>query len=60
VPLGFLGEGLFRARLLADSPDAYMRPELAIEDTRTVRSIGKLTAHMAPGGGFVAILEPAE
>jgi alpha-glucosidase len=60
VPLAFLGEGPFRARVLADSPEAYVHPELAVGDTRTVRSVGTLTARMAPGGGFVAILEPAE
>jgi alpha-glucosidase len=59
IPLDFLGgDGLWNARVVADAPEAWVSPERAIEDTRTVRAIGKLTAHMAPGGGLVAILEP--
>ena len=60
IPLDFLGgDGLWRARVVADAPEAWVSPERANEDTWTVRPIGKLTAHMAPGGGFAAILEPA-
>ena len=60
IPLGFLGgDDLWRARIVADAPEAWVSPERATEDTWTVRPIGKLTAHMAPGGGFAAILEPA-
>ena len=60
IPLDFLGgDGLWRARIVADAPEAWVSPERANEDTWTVRSVGKLTAHMAPGGGFAAILEPA-
>ena len=60
IPLDFLGgDGLWKARIVADAPEAWVSPERATEDTWTVRPIGKLTAHMAPGGGFAAILEPA-
>jgi alpha-glucosidase len=60
IPLDFLGgESLWKARIVADAPEAWVSPERAIEDTWTVRSVGKVTAHMAPGGGFAAILEPA-
>jgi hypothetical protein len=43
---------------VADAPEAWVSPERAIEETRTVRPMGKLTAHLAPGGGFAALLEP--
>jgi hypothetical protein len=60
IPLDFLGrEGLWKARVVADTPEAWVSPERATEETWTVRSIGKLTAHMAPGGGLAAILEPS-
>jgi hypothetical protein len=44
---------------VADAPEAWVSPEQATEDTWTVRPVGKLTAHMAPGGGLAAILDPA-
>ena len=44
---------------MADAPEAWVSPEQATEDDVTVRPAGKLTAHMAPGGGFAAILEPS-
>ena len=52
IPLDFLGgDGLWKARIVADAPEAWVSPERATEDTWTVRPIGKLTAHMAPGAG---------
>ena len=60
IPLGFLGgDGLWKARIVADSPEAWVSPERADEDAWTARPAGKLTARMVPGGGFVAILEPS-
>ena len=60
IPLGFLsGDGAWSARVLADAPLAWTSPERAVEETRSVRPSDVLVAHMAPGGGLAAILEPA-
>jgi alpha-glucosidase len=59
IPLDFLEPGSWSARIWADGPEAYARPEEAVLERRTVRGADRLTLHLAPAGGLAAILEPA-
>jgi len=59
VPLSFLGDGTWTARIWKDAPDAYAHPEKALEETRAVRAGDSLTLTLAPAGGQAIILEPA-
>ncbi len=59
VPLSFLGTGQYDAQILADAADAGEVATHVAVSTDTVQAAGHLTIHMAPGGGFMAILTPA-
>lgn len=59
VPLAFLGDGAWTARVWADAPDADVHPENAVAETRTVRPGETLSLELAPAGGQAVIFEPA-
>ncbi len=58
VPLAFLGEGSWRLRTWADGSDRDAEAVATAE--RTVSATETLTISMQSGGGFAAILEPAQ
>jgi alpha-glucosidase len=58
LPMGFLGDGEWTARVWADAPDADVHPEKAVAGSRAVGSGDTLTLKLAPGGGQAIILEP--
>jgi alpha-glucosidase len=58
IPLGFLGSGRFKARIWSDAEEVSEYPERVWTKDEVVDGVGKLQAKMAPGGGFVARLQP--
>jgi len=60
VDLSFLGEGKFRASVWKDGINADRRAEDFVKTEQAVTSVDKLQVHLAPGGGFVAILKLVE
>jgi alpha-glucosidase len=59
IPLGFLGPGIYEARLFADGPDAAGEGTSLSQETKQVKAGDSLTVHLAPGGGWAVILKPA-
>jgi alpha-glucosidase len=58
VPLGFLGEGLWRARIFADgAPGAEARLTPVEITTREVARTGVLDLALAPSGGQAVLFE---
>ena len=57
VPLGFLGEGAFRAEIHQDDPDATFH---MASRTETVRAGDTLTVPIAPAGGALIQLSPVD
>ena len=60
VPLSFLARGNWKVRLWEDAPDSADHPEHLASSERTVSSSDALAVKLAPSGGMVAILSPAE
>jgi alpha-glucosidase len=60
LPLDVLGQGEYEAKIFADAPDADRRPTSVAISTRRVKATDRLRIHLASGGGFAAILTPAE
>ena len=58
IPLDFLGEGKYCAKIYCDSADADDYPEHARVEEREVTAKDILVANMASGGGYVAHLHP--
>jgi alpha-glucosidase len=59
ISLGFLGAGEYEAQIFADGPDAdQVATSLSVTKKR-VKTGDKLNVHLAPGGGWAAILTPA-
>ncbi|MBA3484543.1 MAG: glycoside hydrolase family 97 protein [Pirellulales bacterium] len=58
LPLDFLGEGSFDAKLILDDP--ANGPTAVVERTEVVSTDDKLKVNMPQSGGFVATLRPAE
>ncbi|RPH73568.1 hypothetical protein EHM76_05140, partial [bacterium] len=54
----FLENGSYRVTIWADAPDADRNPRKLMKSESTCSSTGELKAEVAPGGGFVAIIEP--
>jgi alpha-glucosidase len=54
----FLGEGEYDVKVFADGPDADKIPTQVSISTQRVKRGDKLNAHLAPGGGWAAILTP--
>jgi alpha-glucosidase len=59
IPLEFLGPGKFEVKIFADGADADRVATHVTVSTRTVSSTEGLKIHLAPGGGWAAILTPA-
>jgi len=59
IPLSFLGTGQYDAQILADGPDAGEVATRVTVSSDSMQATGHLKIHMAPGGGFVAILTPS-
>ncbi len=59
IPLGFLPEGTFMAKVYADAPDAHYltNPQAYSITEQTVSSADSLHVRMAPGGGFAISFE---
>jgi alpha-glucosidase len=59
VPLKFLGAGNWKVSLWEDAPDADQNAEHLVKNEKTVRPSDTLQLKLAPSGGTVAILSPA-
>jgi alpha-glucosidase len=60
LPLNFLGDGNYKALIMADGSEADSNPTSVSVLDKTVTATDSLTANMASGGGYVAYLSPAE
>jgi alpha-glucosidase len=58
IPLGFLGEGNFKAEIFSDGSQADKIPTQLLSTSKDVKPDEKLTIHLATGGGFAAWIEP--
>lgn len=58
IDMGFLGEGEFDADIFADGINADRCPEDYKHTAQPVTSSDKLNVHLAPVGGFTAIISP--
>ena len=58
IPLDFLGEGRFEARIWSDAPDAHDHPENLVTETRSITGKDKIAARLAKGGGQVIHVRP--
>jgi len=58
IPLSFLGEGKFEAKIFADAPDADLFPKKTTISTITVNSKSLLKLRLAPGGGCAVHFVP--
>jgi hypothetical protein len=58
VPLSFLGEGHYTARIWKDAPDVQVDPNRLVIETAGFTSADALKVHLALDGGFVAQLTP--
>jgi alpha-glucosidase len=56
IDCSFLGAGTWKADIFADGVNADRAAEDYAHTTRTVRSGEKIKVHLAPGGGWAAIL----
>src|SRR5262249_15964843 len=59
IPLSFLGNGDYTARVWKDAPDAETEPNHLTNVTMTRSSKDTLEVHLSPDGGFVAQFTPA-
>jgi alpha-glucosidase len=59
IPLSFLGQGDYEARVFTDGPDADKVGTSVATSDRSVKSGETLKLHLAPGGGAAVILSPA-
>jgi alpha-glucosidase len=57
LPLDFLGQGKFQARIFADGPDADNVPTHVVISSKDARAGEKLTIHLAQGGGVAIIFK---
>jgi len=60
IKLDFLGDGKYKMVAFEDAPDAAIHAENVLRTSRTVVKGDALKIKMAPGGGFVAWLEPVK
>jgi alpha-glucosidase len=60
IPLSFLGDGKYRIKIFADGQDAdKVATSVSISEKGVART-DRLTVHLAPGGGWAAIIQPVE
>lgn len=57
IDLSFLGEGSYQAEIFADGANAHRDATDYKRSVRNVQASDKLTFHLAPGGGWTAILK---
>jgi alpha-glucosidase len=57
IPLSFLGKGKYQAKMFADAPDADKVATRVTVSEKSVTAGDSLKVHLAPGGGWAAILE---
>jgi alpha-glucosidase len=57
IPLGFLGEGKFKAEIFTDGPQADKIPTQLTTTSKDVKPDDNLNIHLATGGGFAALIE---
>lgn len=60
IKTDFLGDKEYRAHLWADAKDAEKFPRKVATDDFTCGKASEINVEAAPGGGFVAIIEPAD
>jgi alpha-glucosidase len=60
IPLSFLGKGQYKAEIYADAPDADASPKKVAIEEKTVDSSARLTAPLAPGGGYAVRFVPLQ
>jgi alpha-glucosidase len=60
LELDFLGGGEYEAQVFADGPDADRVATSLDISTKRVTAKDRLTIHLAPGGGWAAILRPVK
>lgn len=60
IDLGFLAEGRYRMQIMEDGENADRYAQDFRTAEREVTRNDKITAHMAPGGGWAAILKPVK
>ena len=58
IPLSFLGSGEYAAKIFADGADADKDAKSLEISTKRLKADGKLTLHLAPGGGAAVIFNP--
>jgi alpha-glucosidase len=58
IPLDFLGQGRYEARIFADGPEAAKEGTSLSISVKKVKAGDRLSVHLAPGGGFAVILTP--
>jgi alpha-glucosidase len=51
LPLAFLGEGTYTARVCKDAADADRDPKHVVTEEKVVKGHGTLDLHLAPGAG---------
>ncbi|HXW14646.1 MAG TPA: glycoside hydrolase family 97 C-terminal domain-containing protein, partial [Terriglobia bacterium] len=57
IPLSFLGQGKYEARIFADGPDADKTATSVSVSKKNVSGNDMLKVHLAPGGGWAAIVK---
>jgi len=60
IALDFLGDGQYTAEIYADAPDAGRLPQNVLIETKQVNRTMRLTAHLAPGGGYAVRFRPVK
>jgi alpha-glucosidase len=60
VPLKFLGKGKWKVTLWEDAPDAAENPAGVVKSVKALGPLDTLSLKLAPSGGMVAIISPAE
>jgi alpha-glucosidase len=60
IPLSFLGKGKYQAKIFADGADADKVATRVSVSEKSVTANDTLKVHLAPGGGWAAILESSK
>lgn len=58
VPLEFLGPGRWTLREFSDTEESGTRPQMIRENSRVVDASQDFDIHLAPAGGYAAVLSP--